>query len=107
MDALERGDVQPAYFSESALRYARALGEVANAGDQNDVRVRLWAKKQPSPISNRVAATVLGALAEEFEDYGSIDGKLQTVSERGAMRFIVYDTLTDRGVPCYVSVDKL
>jgi hypothetical protein len=107
INALERGDVQPAYFTESAMRHARALGEVANTSETEDVRVRLWTKKIPAAISRHIALNVLGALAEEFEDHGSLDGRLQTVSERGAMRFIVYDTLTDRGIPCYVSEDKL
>lgn len=37
-----------------------------------------------------------------IEDYGSIEGRLQTVTERGRLQFIVYERLWDRPVRCFI-----
>jgi hypothetical protein len=105
--SLEESDAQPQYFTEAAMRYARDLGDISESDDDDEVRVRLWARKHPMVISHHTVANVMEALAGEFEDHGSIDGRLQTLSERGAMRFVIYDTLTDRAVQCFISDGKL
>ena len=38
--------------------------------------------------------------------YGAIQGRIQTLSNRGALRFTVYDLLYDRAVGCYISEVK-
>ena len=38
--------------------------------------------------------------------YGAIQGRIQTLSNRGALRFTVYDLLYDKAVGCYISEGK-
>jgi hypothetical protein len=38
---------------------------------------------------------------------GSVEGRLSTISERGALKFIVYDSLTDKPIRCNISDDLL
>lgn len=33
---------------------------------------------------------------------GAVDGKIQTVSDRGSLRFTLYDTMNDRAISCYL-----
>lgn len=35
--------------------------------------------------------------------YGAIEGRIQTLSNRGSLRFTLYDVLEDRAVSCYLS----
>lgn len=35
--------------------------------------------------------------------YGAVEGRVQTLSSRGGLRFTLYDTLYDRAVSCYLS----
>lgn len=35
-------------------------------------------------------------------DHGSVEGRLQTVSERGGFKFVIYDILWDRPIRCHL-----
>lgn len=35
--------------------------------------------------------------------YGAVEGRIQTLSNRGSLRFTLYDALEDRAVSCYLS----
>lgn len=105
--ALEREDVRPKHFSDAAIRYARNLGVVIGTDPRDDTRIRLWARKHALVVSHHTVANAAALLTGQFEDHGSIDGRLQTVSERGAIRIVVYETLGDRGVPCFIDAAQL
>lgn len=103
----EDGLSPPPHFSDTALRYVHELADTTVTKHQQDFRIRLWAKKQIVPVTNRLAVASTMLLTGQVEDYGSIDGRLQTLSDRGAMRFVIYETLSDRGVPCFIEPEHL
>lgn len=37
---------------------------------------------------------------------GTVTGRVETLSKRGRMRFVLYDTLFDHAVPCYLASDQ-
>ena len=37
--------------------------------------------------------------------YGAVEGRVQTLSSRGGLRFTLYDTLNDKAVGCYLADD--
>ena len=96
---LEEASMRPANFSDRAIRSARDLAEVV--GDDGTT-VRLWIKKTPRNITKSIEANVAKLLTSEHADYGSIEGKLQTVTERGGFHFVVYQKLWDEPIRCNV-----
>lgn len=104
---LEHDGLEPRNFSEAAIRHARDLGDVMSGAVRDNLTVRIWERHNSIALTTRLAKATERYLTEAFEDHGSIDGKLQTLSERGAMRFVVYDTLTDRGIPCFIEPEQL
>jgi len=40
-----------------------------------------------------------------IEAYGAIEGRVQTLSRHGGLRFTLYDTLNNRAVSCYLAED--
>ena len=107
MQSLERGHAQPRFFTEAAMKHARDLAELSNGDEGSDVRIRLWIFREPAVVSHHTVANVMDAFAGEFDDHGSIDGRLQTLSDRGGIRFVIYETLSDRPVHCYIEQEKL
>jgi len=95
---LENGAVRPPYFSDKAIRSARDLAEVSD----DDTLIRVWIKKSPNTITKSIEANVSKLLVSEHADYGSVEGKLQTVTERGGFHFVVYQKLWDQPVRCSV-----
>lgn len=57
--------------------------------------------------TQRVAASVDYLLAPAYEDYGSFEGRLETLSVHGRTRFNIFDPITARPVHCYFADEKL
>ena len=70
-------------------------------------------KLPPAPSNKATARTTAWsamkgnlAVITPSPSYGAIQGRIQTLSNRGALRFTVYDLLYDRAVGCYISEVK-
>ena len=96
MDALERKAEKPAGFSDKALR---GLRTIAKASDSKSAP-RIWADFAPRLLSLHLAANVGELLEGNIVEYGSVSGKLETLSERNGLKFVVYDALWDHPVNC-------
>lgn len=88
---------------ESALRDLKRLAEIVN----DDTEVRLWVKKEPVRLSQKVAATIGDFYGTGYKDYGSVEGKLQVVSERGSYRAEITDPLNGTVIKCYLEPELL
>lgn len=93
-EALARGGAIP--YSPKIRRPARALAKLL----KDDVTaVRLETPQRdftilagPSQPEVRIAPTL-----------GAVEGRIQTLSNRGSLRFTLFDTLEDHAVSCYLS----
>lgn len=54
---------------------------------------------QPAQLSAATVALTPGGGGS----YGAVEGRVQTLTNRGALRFTLYDTLNDRAVACYLA----
>jgi hypothetical protein len=57
--------------------------------------------------TQRVAATVDYLIAPAYEDYGTLEGRLETLSVHRKTRFNIYDPLTGQPISCSFRTDKL
>jgi hypothetical protein len=90
-------------ISESALRGLKRLAEVVN----DETEVRLWVKRDPVRVTQKVAATIGDFYGIGYRDHGSVTGKLQTVTERGSNRVEIIDALRNRVIKCYLTPELL
>jgi hypothetical protein len=44
-----------------------------------------------------------GSVSLPTPTYGAVEGRVQTLSSRGGLRFTLYDTLNDKAVSCYLA----
>ena len=102
---IERRAQRGKHMVDPALRTVRELGNIADGEDLRSVE--LQAPNKRIPISQKAALHVSHILGEEIEDYGTVEGRLQTLSERHRPNFAVYDALTDQPVRCYISEREL
>ena len=58
------------------------------------------------PSQSESVASKLG-VREVNPAYGAIQGRIQTLTSRGRLRFTLYDLLYDKAVSCYLSEEKL
>lgn len=104
--AIEKGEKEPDSFSERALTGARDLAKLALASD-GELVVQVWTNKLPHALTAKSITYIDDILGDAFEEHGAIMGRVQTVSERGGARFVIYDALTDLPVRCVLPDDKL
>lgn len=101
---LETRAQRPSHFSDSALRLTRELAKVPDGEDVWTAQVKSTDK--PVSISRRAITNVSRILGEDIEEYGTVEGRLQTLSERRP-HFALYDPLTDDAVRCNIKEDQV
>jgi hypothetical protein len=94
--ALETRAEAPPGFSDKALRGIRTIAKASDGPSAP----RIWADFVARPLSLHAAANVSELLEGNTVEYGSVTGKLETLSERNGFRFVVYDELWDYPVNC-------
>lgn len=97
---LEKGTpVPPDLFDQRALRAARELASIPK--ERKLTYVTFHAAGNPVLLSEKSADTAVKLLGQH-QALGSVEGKLQTISERGTLQFVVFDSLYDKGVNCFM-----
>jgi hypothetical protein len=107
INSIEDSAAEPEGLPESALRHIRDLGSVAGVGDDDDTKVRVWAKRLPAPITHKAAAHVAALLAESYEDFGTIDGRVHVISDEGDLHVFITEPLGGRRIRCYFEEEML
>lgn len=96
--ALERHEVIP--FSARVARSAEQVREIVGE------RVRSVRFETADGEAEIVAAVLpadrRAAHASTTPAVGAVDGRIQTVSNRGSLRFTLYDLVDDRAISCYL-----
>ena len=104
LSMLEQEKVRPEYFDDGALRKVYDLASViADMDDEGISVVRVRHGDELKDISHQAVAHVNDLLGSRSSAHGSVEGRLQTLSERGELRFVVYDPLTDAPIKCLFS----
>ncbi|MEM9997393.1 MAG: hypothetical protein AAF809_06795 [Bacteroidota bacterium] len=108
-EALSRGTVEaPPFFTEKTLDLAYDLAQLAESGKKKGLdKVEIRVNGSTVPLSAQAAASVNAIRGKEYKALGSVEGRLQTVSDRRGFKFVVYDNLRDRPVECRFSDDSL
>lgn len=102
--ALERGTEVP--FSDRVKRELFELTSILN-GKVEAIRFETAETesivRSPHALDMK-ASTAIGLPAYmETTVYGAVEGRIQTLSNRGSLRFTLYDTHNDKAVSCYIA----
>lgn len=102
---LEREASEVHAFDDLAMRAVRTMGRVAEDGGDN-ILVRIWAAKQPCPITQRSAANVTVVISGDFEEHGAVEGFIRTISDDGGFRIVIKEPLWGN-VRCHIDANIL
>lgn len=92
--ALEKGDPLP--FSPSVAKSAQGLLRVL--GDRV-TSIRFETPEEEATVTSQPGKILRPATTTA---YGAVEGRVQTLTQRKGLRFILYDALNDRAISCYV-----
>jgi hypothetical protein len=88
----------PQRVSEPASNIARLLGGVVSA-------VRFETPSDDATVVSPPDANVR-QMPRVLRAFGAVEGRIQTLSSRGGLRFTLFDSLHDRAVSCYLQEDQ-
>jgi len=90
----------PIPYSREISRHARAITEVLNG---KITSIEMMTDDFDAQIIE--AHTYEEELKSDFT-FGTVTGKVETLSKRGKMRFVLYDTLFNKAVNCYLALNQ-
>lgn len=92
--SLERDETLP--YSEKVESAARRITSVLN-GTVTAVRF-----ETPEDTATVVSPSATVEAQKQLHAYGAIEGRVQTLTSRGGLRFVLYDSLFGKAVYCYL-----
>jgi hypothetical protein len=98
LDKADLSEYQPRVVKEAMALTGILNGKVDGLLFQTALHDWIIRKPRHEDHVASSAWSVVGAR----EAYGAIEGRVQTLTNRGKLRFTMYDTLDDRAVSCYV-----
>lgn len=107
IDALEKEAERPPFYTDKALEYLEVLASIPQGRSNGLTGIEISIDRDKHSLTKEILLNVDTLLGVYSKALGSIEGKLQTLSERGGLKFIVYDALTDRGVRCYITEELM
>jgi hypothetical protein len=107
IESIEAGSEEPKALSETALRHIRELASIVGTDEGDDTKVRVWARKQPVALTHRAVANVAVLLNDAYEDFGTVEGRVQVISEQGDLHVFVAEPIRGRRIRCYFEEDML
>ena len=99
---IEDRAARPKHFNERAIKSLRELADIVGTTTEDDTFVRVWVKRQPINLTLKSVAHVAELLASGHEDYGSIEGRLRAVTDKGGLHFVVKEPLGNLEVRCFI-----
>lgn len=105
--SLENSSDELEGLPEPALKHIRDLGTVAGTDEDDDTKVRIWTRKLPAPVTHKAAVHVAVLLAESYEDFGTIDGRVQVISDEGNLHVFITEAISGRRVRCFFDEEML
>jgi hypothetical protein len=94
--SLEQGEPIP--YAQDVVKEAEAITAVLN---ENVRTVRFETAQSEALIAAPAARPE--TITEKQTSYGAVEGRVQTLTSRGGLRFTLYDTLYDKAVSCYLA----
>ena len=99
--ALEQRTTIP--YPPAVRREAEALVEVLKSARIEEVRFETDESEAiVRQVSEARGGTRDAPTTQRRGAYGAVTGRVQTLTSRNSLRFVVYDHIYDRGVPCYL-----
>ena len=108
IEQLDTKKQRPEYFNDRALELIQDLASLPDAkGNGLKGIVINFGEEKDKKIGSKYISTIEDILGFESQAFGSIEGKLETLSGRGGLRFNVFDSIHDQSIRCNFYEDLL
>jgi len=107
VEQIAAGEIDAACLPDEAIRHLKNLSEYAERPRKQSVTVRIWVEKKPVAFGSDVTQAIVESWGADYKYYGTIEGRLEAIQDREALKIRVRDAVLRQTVSCYVPEDKL
>ena len=107
VEELGAGRLDGSDLSEAALRHLRTLSEFTDGSHGKPVPIHVWVQKKPVAVNPEIAHVIREDQKVSYEAYGTVEGRLRAIQDRGSVTLQIRDDLLGLTLDCYVSEDQL
>lgn len=100
---IEENAGRPSYWSDSSLKNAKEIASVyAPEGKALDTISVLYDNSNVAKVTNTTSVNVDSIVGTERRAFGTIEGRLRTVTESGGIHVVVQDPITHANIRCFI-----
>lgn len=107
LNTLETTSRRPPHFNDVALKKAKEIASITGDDGQGIEAIEISTNGRKNSITTKTLANVDSLFKTTSRDWGSIEGRITEVSERGERHVYIYDRLLDKSIRCLLTEDKL
>jgi hypothetical protein len=91
----------PQFFNHDAISAARDLGKLVDVEGEYISSVFMKNGAGPVEITSQIAATADDLLGSKHEELGSVEGKIEIISDKKGFKCSIFDSLYGRSIVCH------
>lgn len=104
---IDAGTIEDSDLSEAAIKHLRTLSEISDAASRNPVPIRLWVQRSPTYLGGKIAETIREDWRGNYKDFGSLEGRLQVIQDKGRLHLRIHDAMLNQNVKCTIPEELL
>lgn len=97
----------PKLFNREAVRAVKKLGGLQGLKPTDITAVKIRSGSEKASVTPKSVVVADSLIGGQRQSYGSIEGKMQTITDRDGFRFVVYDSLFDHRVDCFIDEELM
>ena len=100
---IEENAGRPSYWPDSALKSAKEIASIYNAEGKALDTIRVSSDdKSYSAVTSTTSVNVDTLVGTEKKAFGTIEGRLRTLTESGGIHVVIQDPITHANVRCFI-----
>jgi hypothetical protein len=96
------GQYDSADVPDAAIRQLKILSEIGIKRHGSYIPLKLWVNRKPNVIGSDISETIRQDWRTEYTDYGTIEGRLETIQDLGGLQLRIRDAMLGQLVQCRV-----
>lgn len=104
---LDNGDIAGARLPDAALKHLLTLAEFAERPRIKSNPLQMWVRRKPVAMGHIIGRVIREDRQADYSDYGTIEGRLETIQDRGKLEIRIRDVMFRQVVSCHFTEEML
>lgn len=99
---IEQRGGRPSYWSDASLKSAKEIASVYSPNENALDDIRVSSDGGYATVTKKTSTNVVSRVGNEKRAFGTVEGRLRTVTESGGLHVVVQDASTHNNIRCFI-----